>query len=207
MTTHSFHIRLITPNADPALDISEEIAVYRKRYTPLLPGLVISHRVIDNGPVSIQTAEDTRQAAPFVVKKVIEAEREGVDAVIIDCFSQPGLGDARKAVKIPVVGAGEAAMNAAARLTSDTSRIAQVYTLDEARTAIDRGATVIVVASTGKTGLADEIRHKTGTWTIDPLPEAFQKIIDGFRNSQRIEQRPDRNVSSAGSTSKTERKT
>jgi allantoin racemase len=53
---------------------------------------------------------------PKIVEAVREAEHEGYDAVLLDCFLNPGLEEAREAVKIPVVGAGQASMLLASTL-------------------------------------------------------------------------------------------
>lgn len=42
-----------------------------------------------------------------VIKSIIQSEREGYDAVVIGCFADPMLREAREAVDIPVCGAGE----------------------------------------------------------------------------------------------------
>jgi len=46
----------------------------------------------------------------WLIDGIIEAERQGYDAVIIGCGNDPGLQQARQAVDIPVVGVTEAAM-------------------------------------------------------------------------------------------------
>ena len=45
-----------------------------------------------------------------MVDKIIEAEKQGYAAVVISCAPDPGIKEARQAVDIPVVSAGEAAM-------------------------------------------------------------------------------------------------
>jgi len=45
-----------------------------------------------------------------ILEGVIEAEREGFDAVMIGCFFDPVLKEARQAVNIPVIGAAESSM-------------------------------------------------------------------------------------------------
>jgi allantoin racemase len=71
---------------------------------------------IDTGPASIECEFDEALAVPGTVAKVIEAERDGVDAVVIDCMGDPGLRPARECVSIPVVGPAETAMHIAAML-------------------------------------------------------------------------------------------
>jgi len=42
-----------------------------------------------------------------VVERIIEAEKEGYDAVVVHCFLDPGVREGRGVVNIPVVGCGE----------------------------------------------------------------------------------------------------
>lgn len=56
------------------------------------------------------------QAIDELLQKVIEAEKEGYDAVIIGCFYDTALRVAREIVNIPVIGPAEATMHYAATL-------------------------------------------------------------------------------------------
>ncbi|MGB3906549.1 MAG: AroM family protein [Anaerolineae bacterium] len=76
----------------------------------------ISNVFLDSGPASVESAYDEAVAIPDVTAKVREAEKEGIDAVIINCFGDPGLDAAREVVSIPVIGPCEAAMHVAAML-------------------------------------------------------------------------------------------
>ena len=51
---------------------------------------------------------------PATIAKVIEAERESADAVVIDCLCDPGLRPCREAASIPIEGPAQAAMSLAA---------------------------------------------------------------------------------------------
>jgi len=53
-----------------------------------------------------------------LVDSVIEAEKEGYDAVVISCFMDPGVREARSVVNIPVLGPGETSMMYATLLGS-----------------------------------------------------------------------------------------
>ena len=68
------------------------------------------------GPASVECRYDDAVATPDILSKVQEAEREGFDAVIVDCFGDVGVKVAREITNIPVVGAGEASMVFAAAL-------------------------------------------------------------------------------------------
>lgn len=74
----------------------------------------LTSEFLDKGPASVESAVDEVLAAPGVVDAAIRAESYGADALVIDCMLDPGLEAAREAVSIPVVGAGEAGLTAAA---------------------------------------------------------------------------------------------
>ncbi|HKU99542.1 MAG TPA: aspartate/glutamate racemase family protein [Vineibacter sp.] len=95
---------------------------------------------IVNGPTSIESAFDEALCAPGVVARVLEAEAEGVDAVIVDCFADPALEASREAVAIPVIGPGEAAMRMAASLGH---RFGIVTVMDSALPLIDARARLL----------------------------------------------------------------
>ncbi len=69
------------------------------------------------GTASIEARVDDALAAPGVLQRAIEAEREGADAVIVNCMNDPGVLAAREAVRIPVIGPLEASMHLAAMLS------------------------------------------------------------------------------------------
>lgn len=54
--------------------------------------------------------------AALYPRRCVEAEREGYDAVIMHCASDPGLYEARRLARIPVIGPGEATFHAGAAL-------------------------------------------------------------------------------------------
>jgi allantoin racemase len=80
------------------------------------PETEISNVFLRSGPASVESAYDEAVAIPDVITRVREAEAEGMDAVIINCFGDPGLDAAREVVSIPVVGPCEASMHVAAML-------------------------------------------------------------------------------------------
>jgi allantoin racemase len=94
---------------------------------------------IATGPASIECELDEALAVPGTVAKIIEAERDGVDAVVIDCMGDPGLRPARECVSIPVIGPAETAMHIAAMLGHTFS---VVTVLDNIRSMLDNQAAV-----------------------------------------------------------------
>lgn len=103
-------IRIVTPITTKSISSAEKFQPYAR------PGTEISQIALDRGPASIESAFDEMLAKPETVARIIEAEREGIDAVVIDCMGDPGLHAAREAVRIPVIGPCEASMHAAAMM-------------------------------------------------------------------------------------------
>ena len=86
---------------------------FRATALPAPDGCKVTNAQISLGPASIESAVDEVLAAPGVVDAAITAEAGGAQALVIDCMLDPGLDAAREAVSIPVIGCGEAAMQAA----------------------------------------------------------------------------------------------
>ena len=75
------------------------------------------------GPGSIESELEAALAVPAMLESVAEAESQGYEAVIISCFSDPGIDAAREIATIPVIGSGQCAMHLAAQLGSRFSII------------------------------------------------------------------------------------
>lgn len=75
-------------------------------------------------PVEIWDEAGCARVAPLILEKVRWAEARGYDAVIVNCMLDPGVASAKRMVRIPVVGAGEASMQVARLLGN---RIARIY--------------------------------------------------------------------------------
>ena len=70
----------------------------------------------EKGPETIESAYDEAYAVPPTLEWVKKANQEGYDAVILACFSDPGLHAAREISEIPVVGIEESSFHVAAML-------------------------------------------------------------------------------------------
>ncbi len=105
-------IRSVTPIITEVFGpmILEEFAAVAR------PDTEISNVFLASGPASVESAYDEAVAIPDIIARVRQAEEEGMDAVIINCFGDPGLDAAREVVSIPVIGPCEAAMHVAAML-------------------------------------------------------------------------------------------
>lgn len=68
----------------------------------------LSMECLTETKVYVDSAFDVVMAGPEIVQRAIQAEKDGFDAVVIYCFSDPALDACREAVSIPVVGGGQA---------------------------------------------------------------------------------------------------
>lgn len=64
------------------------------------------------GPASIQGPEDGDRAVPGMLQAIKKGVANGVDGVVIACFDDTGLEEARALSNVPVVGIGQAAYHA-----------------------------------------------------------------------------------------------
>ena len=76
-------------------------------------------RCIPDQPRGVHDAASFAEAAPKVVALARELEDQ-VDAILISCTADPGLGQARRAVRVPVIGAGAAGGAAALAMGGTT---------------------------------------------------------------------------------------
>jgi allantoin racemase len=104
------NIRVVVPIVTTSFRSAEELKIFEG------PGYQISVSHVESGPASIECEFDKILAVPDTVAKIIESERQGADAVVIDCMCDPGLKPGREAVKIPVLGPCETSMHLAAML-------------------------------------------------------------------------------------------
>lgn len=73
------------------------------------PDVELHMECLQKNHIEIDSATDAALAAPEIITLAINAEKSGYHAVVIYCFSDPALDACRELLKIPVVGAGQAA--------------------------------------------------------------------------------------------------
>jgi allantoin racemase len=86
-------------------------------------GVSFKVQSVASGPPSIESAYDAAIGIPSMLDAVHRAEASGAAAVIIGCFSDPGIEPAREIVRIPVIGPGAASLHLAAQLGTRISVI------------------------------------------------------------------------------------
>lgn len=99
-------LRVIIPNS------SEEFRVgqVEERRRAGGPGVYVDVICLSHGPESIESSYDEIVAGPYVLEEVQRAEREGYDAVTIDCAADVAIRAVKEVARIPVVSAGEASI-------------------------------------------------------------------------------------------------
>ena len=104
--------------------MTPEMVAYICKY--LEPDTVVDSEKLTVGPPSVENEYDEALAAPGVVELCIKAEREGYDAIFVNCFSEPGVKAARECVKIPVFGGFEPVAHLALGLADKISIVTVV---------------------------------------------------------------------------------
>lgn len=78
------------------------------------PGVNIQAWTSHEGPAAIQGPEDGEACVPPMLKLISKASDEGATAIIIGCFDDTGLDEARAVASCPIIGIGQAAYHMAA---------------------------------------------------------------------------------------------
>jgi allantoin racemase len=102
----------INPVGTAAFDEEVSCAIEAVRAPHHRP--VVRH--LAEGPVHLEYRSDGQRVVPSVVGLAREAEAAGAHAVVLGCFFDGGLREARECVRLPVVGMGEASMLLASTL-------------------------------------------------------------------------------------------
>ena len=79
-------------------------------------GVEVAAEPTAHGPASIESAHDAGLVVPELIRLGPAAEKRGYGAIIIGCYSDPGLDALREMLTIPVVGPGAASLHLAAQI-------------------------------------------------------------------------------------------
>ncbi len=104
-------IQLITPITTKELRQLDDVKALERE------DLEVRHSLLDTGPPSIESEFDEALSVPDTIKKAIEAEQNGANAIVIDCMGDPGVDACREVVSIPVLGPGQTSMSVASSLS------------------------------------------------------------------------------------------
>jgi len=100
-------------------------------------GISLDFTSLEKGPSFIETYEHEKLAVPDLLRVVKNGEKQGYNAIVINCFGNPGLKEAKTLVKIPVVGAGEASF---LKAKTFQKRFSVITTVNEAVVRVRRNA-------------------------------------------------------------------
>ncbi|MEO3993002.1 MAG: AroM family protein [Desulfurococcaceae archaeon TW002] len=100
-------IRVLTTRDEELLNLHGKII------ESAFPELRVVSRCIEDQPKSIYDRESEELAKPKILRLAREFEREGVNAIIVSCAADPAVKEARKKLRVPVIGAGSAAASLA----------------------------------------------------------------------------------------------
>lgn len=103
---------LAPPSREDGIDYREK---FRLRDCANVPA-EFEFSYISEGPRFILNSYDDSYAAPDLLRKVIEAEKNGADAIVINCSADTALRACREAVSIPVIGPTESTFLYASQL-------------------------------------------------------------------------------------------
>ncbi len=107
-------MRIMVINPNSSQEMTDSICKVLERVKRSDTELTVVRTV--GAPAAIQSASDIAQAIPPMLGLVLKANEEGYDAVILACFSDPGLEAAREQSDILVMGIEETALHVAAML-------------------------------------------------------------------------------------------
>ena len=109
-----------------------------KAYLKLKTGDVsIDFTCLREGPRFIETEEHERSAVPDLFRVVREGEKQGYDAIIVNCFGNPGLEESKRLVNVPVIGAGQSSF---LKVKAGKKRFSVLTTVQEAVAGVKRNA-------------------------------------------------------------------
>jgi allantoin racemase len=108
-------IHVVAPITTPGLSTAEDFAPFAR------PDTEVGHSILTEGPPSVESRLDEALAAPGVLVRALQAERDGADAVLIDCMGDPGLAAAREVTSTLVLGPAQTALHVASLLAQNFS--------------------------------------------------------------------------------------
>jgi allantoin racemase len=106
-------VKVVFMNPNSTAALTESVVAVARRANPEIEVLGWTN---EQGPPAIQGPEGGAAAVPGLLTLLPRARAEGTDAIVIACFDDTGLAEARAAAHCPVIGIGQSAYIAAALL-------------------------------------------------------------------------------------------
>ena len=76
-------------------------------------GIELTLRYAKNNLQEICSAEDEKIVIPSIIEAAINAENQGADGIIVNCFGEPGVDQADNRISTPIIGIASPAMRIA----------------------------------------------------------------------------------------------
>ncbi|AZQ69370.1 HyuE hydantoin racemase [Silicimonas algicola] len=163
----------VNPNSTDAMTQSV-VAVARSAASEA----TVSGVTNDDGPSSIQGFEDGLAAVPGMLTRLSDAAEGGADVIVIACFDDTGLAEARQVASCPVLGIGQASYLAAAllgqRFSVVTSTAASVPVIEGNIDAQGFGQNCVSVRASGLPVLTIEEGRPE---TLDILTDEIKRAL------------------------------
>ncbi|MCP5081681.1 MAG: aspartate/glutamate racemase family protein [Alphaproteobacteria bacterium] len=145
-------MRILVINPNTTASMTEKIALAARSVSP--PDVDITARNPATGPAAIQGREDGLAALPGMMTEVARGRDERFDAIVLACFDDTGLAEARMASGVPTIGIGEASFHAAMMLGG---RFSVVTTLSVSVPVIEENLETYGIASQCASVRASEV--------------------------------------------------
>jgi Asp/Glu/hydantoin racemase len=147
------------------LQDSAALESHGRQIEAAFPGLRVVSRCIPGHPQGVHDHASEATATPLVARLAREFQDEGAGAVLVSCAADPGVADASRRLRIPVIGAGAATALIAAGLGSG---VGVVGISEEAPDAVARALGGRLVAYARPEGVAT---------TLDLLDPAVKEAV------------------------------
>lgn len=108
-------LHVVAPITTPGLSEVDHFTPHARRDNEVSLSILVS------GPASIESHFDEAVALPDILRRTVEAEAAGADAVVIDCMGDPGVAAARELTSLLVMGPAQTSMHVAAMLALNFS--------------------------------------------------------------------------------------
>jgi allantoin racemase len=144
------------------------------------PGTEVVVVGLDSGPTTMLDAASEAAATPQIVR-VVRGLQKAVDGIVIGCFCDPALAEARAVSDVPLIGGGEASMFTASCL-GDRFTIVTVVTLPHMQAVVERGGFSHSVSSIRRVEVPiEKLRTHRSELIAAIVSESMAATVDGTR--------------------------
>lgn len=120
------HVRLLLLRPTPPYD-GDERPRPLAALPYLMPNTCVDLAYCHGAPRAYETQDSCAEVAPLIVNKAKEAEAQGYHVMVVACMVDPGVAEATRAVRMPVVGLGKATRSIAHMVGDKQSTIYPRY--------------------------------------------------------------------------------